>query len=1000
MSFLDRFKPQPRWKHADPAVRAAAVPEMPDDDEHRAVVAELAKGDDDVRVRRAAVARLSDASSLAELARSEPDADLRREIADRLVAIATAPADTDAEAALALTGLDDPRQFATIAKSSPHDTVRSAALGRVHDPRALSSVARHAVDPQTALDAVARLADGAELLNIAVRTDHREAGIAALEKCLSDDGMDEAAARETLDGVIARAKNKSVSRRARAMLQAIQEAEAARRMALEQWQQRVAAVVARTEAISANPSLPNAARELADAEAEWREVAASGTFELDSDTAGRFGALVESAQAGIAAHERAEAERRAAAEHAAALQAVRISLCERLENATAEKALEVLETARLEWADLPELSAEDAADRQLEARFTGASRLAVERHENFQDRVRIGARLAELSMDAERLSSEEHDSEGSWTAVQAEWASLHRKADTLDPAVAERYATADARVRMRAEERRSAAERAIRLQVQRIEQLVDRAVGRAAAEDLTLREADRLARELRAAMDAPQVPETEQQALLERLKAAYGEIAPKVHELRELDEWKRFANAAVQEELIARTEALRAKYGFDTPEGVKPEDLDKVARELHEIQERWKQAAEAPRTQAQALWHRYRQAADPVQTKVREFFAQRVEERKGNLDRKLALIERAEALSASTDWIKTAEELKQLQAEWQAVGPVPKQETRATWKRFREACDAFFTRRNADLALRKETWAVNQARKEALCARAEEFAASREWDKGAAEIRRLQAEWKTVGPVRRTRSEALWQRFRLACDTFFDRYKRRDEIELEARQADREALVTELEGLAPGAMGAPAGTDSGMIAPDAMGEIAAPPAYPVDNAALLERVRSLRTRWNQSSPTVRHGADPLSGRFMQALEHLIAAYPQAFVGTELDTDANRRKMEKLCERVEGFLQDVAAAPSSSQALATMLREALASNTIGGRAGEETKWRAMADDVRNAQAAWARLGPAPGDAGRQLSDRFHRACSRFFEQLRRHVPQNVSQPQRGKPVGVR
>ena len=78
-----------------------------------------------------------------------------------------------------------------------------------------------------------------------------------------------------------------------------------------------------------------------------------------------------------------------------------------------------------------------------------------------------------------------------------------------------------------------------------------------------------------------------------------------------MDEWKRFANAAVQEELIARTEALRAKYGFDTPEGVKPEDLEKAARELHEIQERWKQAAEAPRAQAQTLWHRYRQAADP-----------------------------------------------------------------------------------------------------------------------------------------------------------------------------------------------------------------------------------------------------------------------------------------------------------------------------------------------------------------------------------------------------
>ena len=292
-------------------------------------------------------------------------------------------------------------------------------------------------------------------------------------------------------------------------------------------------------------------------------------------------------------------------------------------------------------------------------------------------------------------------------------------------------------------------------------------------------------------------PNGDQQRILEQLRAAQAAIAPKLHELRELDEWKRFANAAVQEELIAKTEALRTKYGFDTPEGAKPEDVEKAARELHEIQERWKQAAEAPRAQAQALWHRYRQAADPIQAKARQYFAQRVEERKGNLERKLALIEQAEALAQSSDWIKTAEELKKLQAEWQAIGPVPRQDTRTTWKRFRDACDTFFTRRNADLAQRKETWAANQAKKEALCVRAEELATSMEWERGAAEIRRLQAEWKTIGPVRRTKSEALWQRFRAACDTFFDRYKRRDQIELEARQADREGLVAELESLVP-----------------------------------------------------------------------------------------------------------------------------------------------------------------------------------------------------------
>ena len=60
MSFLDRFKPQPRWKHADPAVRAEAVATVPDDDEHVEVLRELARGDVDLRVRRAAGARDGD----------------------------------------------------------------------------------------------------------------------------------------------------------------------------------------------------------------------------------------------------------------------------------------------------------------------------------------------------------------------------------------------------------------------------------------------------------------------------------------------------------------------------------------------------------------------------------------------------------------------------------------------------------------------------------------------------------------------------------------------------------------------------------------------------------------------------------------------------------------------------------------------------------------------------------------------------------------------------
>ena len=974
MSFLDRFKPQPRWKHADPAVRAEAVATLTDEAEHEDVLRELARDDADVRVRRAAAARLSKVEDLVRLARGERDEELRREYADRLVAIATAPASTDAAAALALEGLDDQKQFSTIAKGSPHETVRSAALGRVHDVRLLSSVARNAGDPQTAADAVARVADPAELLNIAARAEHKDAGLAALDRALEANAGGDL--REMLDGLANRARNKAVAKRARAIIQTMDDEEAARRAALEQWQQRVAQVVARAEALAAAPATPGASAQLDDAEAEWQTITGGGAFELDADTAARFGALILEGRQEIARLEREEAERRAEAERRDQVAAVRAGLCERVEQARGDDAEAVVASARGEWDALAADAPLTADDESLRSRFDEACRRAADRVQRREELQRIHARLAEIAAGAEVAAGQDDSSDDGWRAIANEWQTVRAQVDEVDPAVADRFAAAESRMRARDDDRRAAAERMLRQQLQRLDQLMERAVKRAPAEDLTLREADRIARDLRSAIEAPPTMAVrDQAALVERLRQAQAAIAPRLHELREMDEWKRFANAAVQEELIAKAEALRAKYPFDTPESLKEEDLDHAAKELHEIQERWKQAADAPRAQAQALWHRFRQAVDPIQIHVRDFFAKRAIERKGNLDRKMVLIERAEALADSTDWVKTADEFKKLQAEWQTIGPVPRQDTRDTWKRFREACDRFFTRRNADLAQRKETWAANLARKEALIARAEELATSTDWERAAAEIRRLQAEWKNSGPVRRNKSEAVWQRFRAACDTFFDRYKRRDQIELEAKQADREALVTEMEALA-----ADAGSEP---------------------ATLLERMRSLRTRWNQSTPVVRHGADPLSARFVAALERLTAASPDAFKGTELDVEANRERMEKLIAKVEGLVGDAAPPTAGSQALASMLREALASNTIGGRAGEESKWRAMAEDVRQAQNSWSRLGPVPGDAGRELSERFHKACNRFFDQYRRKVPQGSGGGERrGKPVGAR
>ena len=964
MSFLDRFKIQPKYKSSDPEIRIASVAELTASDEDAVVLLQLAREDADVRVRRAAAARIDDVGVLAGIAASDQDAGLREEVLGRLANIAVG--DAAEPAASALAALTDPKQIAAVAKTSPVESVRAAAVGRLSDVKSLSSVARHATDARTASLAADRIDDPAELLNIAAKTDHKDAGISALERAMILAPAD----RDTLDGLANRAANKSVAKRARAMMQAMDDAEAAKKAALDAHQQRVAAAIARVEALAASTTMAGMEDQLRDAESDWSQIVGTATHEIAAADRGRFTAAAAAARAILEreAQERAEQERRQAELHAA--RGVRTTMCERIEEIHGDDALDRIAQARSEWEGLAP-DPEAATHEAFMARFEEACRRATTRYENLQESAKTNVRLGELAAEAEQLAAQEDSPAYAWDSISREWNGLRGKSENLDEAVQQRYTAAETTIRERAEAKKAAAEKALRQQVQRIDQLIERAHKRAEAEDLTLKEADKAARDLRTAIETPlTLPHHEREYLVERLKAALAALAPKLHELREMDEWKRFANAAVQEELIAQAEALGKKYDLE-----KPEDMEKAARELHEIQERWKTAAEAPRAQAQTLWHRYRQAADPIQAKAREFFAARAHEREANRKIKLALCERAEALADSTDWIKTAEEMKKLQAEWQASGPVPRPDTRVVWKRFRDACDKFFTRRNEDLAQRKEVWAANQARKEALCARAEELAESRDWDKAAAELRRLQAEWKNVGPVRRSKSEALWQRFRTAADHFFDRYKRRDEIEIESRQADREALITELEGLFPAE-----GTEP---APD-----------------LLEKVRSLRTRWNQSTTAVRSGADPLSGRFVSAMERLLTSFPDPFKGTELDVEASRQRMEKLVSRVEALVNDAEPRQDSPQDLAARLREALASNTIGGRAGEESKWRTMAEDVRQAQSSFARLVPVPGETGRQLNDRFHKACNRFFDQYRRKVPASSGPPQRGRPVGAR
>ncbi len=607
------------------------------------------------------------------------------------------------------------------------------------------------------------------------------------------------------------------------------------------------------------------------------------------------------------------------------------------------------------------LASAEAADRTARAAAEESARLAAI--------AAVEEAAARAQADAERAPQEAE-------AVAARQAAAEiaeqREAERRRQAEIDREAACERETLRQAEIARARQEAIAPLQqlLARVEPLITKA-------DLTLKAGERAVRDVRSALAAipPVLVQAGQDAagavgdVTRRLKAVQVALAPKVQELRDADEWRRWANLGVQEQLVARMEALKSLA-----------DPEVIAREVRQLQEQWRQTADAPRAQADVLWKRFKAAHDEAWARCEAHFAADAEVRSANLTNKLALCEQAEALAESTSWIQTADVLKRLQAEWKTIGPVSRGREKATWDRFRTACDRFFSRRHADLASLKASWAENLAKKDALCVQAEGLAESSDWDHAAAGIKRLQAEWKVIGPVKKSRSDAIWQRFRGACDRFFSRYGSRHDADRAERIAAREAICAEMIALA-----APPETTP---AADADGAASEPGAGAPDGAALLAKVRDLGGRWQREMAT--RGVDPdtaraLDERFRVGTAAVIARWPTVFAGTDLDPDANRKRMEAIVVRVEALAASLEGNSSASadqelsptNRLAAMLKEALAANTIGGKVEEDSRLRAAVDDVRQAQSAWTRIGHVPDDARRTLASRFERACARVL-----------------------
>ncbi|MBR4871591.1 MAG: DUF349 domain-containing protein [Alistipes sp.] len=197
-------------------------------------------------------------------------------------------------------------------------------------------------------------------------------------------------------------------------------------------------------------------------------------------------------------------------------------------------------------------------------------------------------------------------------------------------------------------------------------------------------------------------------------------------------------------------------------------------RRLQKLHDEWRETGPVAAEFKEALWERFKEASSRINKRHQEHFESLKAEQTKNLALKLELCEKVEALVARPivsrkDWNKASEELLEIQKVWKTIGFAPKRDNNRIYERFRAACDKFFDLKREYYAGQKSEMEHNLALKTELCAEAETLAMSEDWKRATDELITLQARWKEVGPVARRHSDAIWKRFRAACDKFFER---------------------------------------------------------------------------------------------------------------------------------------------------------------------------------------------------------------------------------------
>lgn len=232
-------------------------------------------------------------------------------------------------------------------------------------------------------------------------------------------------------------------------------------------------------------------------------------------------------------------------------------------------------------------------------------------------------------------------------------------------------------------------------------------------------------------------------------------------------------------------------------------DVVSAFHQLQKLHQEFRSIGPVAKELRENIWARFKAASTTVNRRHQQHFEELKEKEQNNLDQKTVICEIVESMEYDTfktfaDWEDKTQEILALQAKWKTIGYAPQKMNVKIFERFRAACDEFFRRKAAFFKSIKESMAENLEKKKALCEKAESLKDSTDWKETAEILTKLQKEWKTIGPVAKKHSDAVWKRFIGACDYFFEQKNKatssQRSIESE-NQAKKEAVISQLKAL-------------------------------------------------------------------------------------------------------------------------------------------------------------------------------------------------------------